>query len=510
MPGQRPKVVIIGAGFGGLDAAKTLRRTPADVVVVDRQNHHCFQPLLYQVATAALSPADVAWPIRHILRAQANATVLMEEVHGVDPSQKLLHTNFGDVTYDYLVIATGAMHSYFGHDEWADYAPGLKRIEDATRIRRSILIAFEQAELTTDAAAQRRLLTFVIVGGGATGVEMAGAIAEIARQTLAADFRHIDPRTARIVLIEAGPRLLPAFPTEQSDYVRTALERAGVEVKTDTRVTKCDAQGVDFEVGRIDAGTTIWAAGVVASPAARWLDAEADRAGRVKVGPDLSVPGHPDIFVIGDTAAVADASGRPVPGIAPAAKQMGHYVARVIAARIAGRPSARAISLHARRRTGDHRPPRGGGEIRPLALAGFIGWLFWSVVHIYFLIGLRNRFIVAFTWLWSYLTFQRGARLITRPGADAEKITRRLPVLGAFAGAIRVKRFLNQRRCPLVAHGGHRYATNKLGRHFYQLCRSSCYRLQVIQCFKSSPTIRAARIVTSLERPALLHPTGQS
>ncbi len=212
MPGQRPKVVIVGAGFGGLDAAKTLRRAPVDVVVIDRQNYHCFQPLLYQVATAALSPADVAWPIRHILRAQANATVLMEEVQGVDPAQKLLHTNYGDVAYDYLVIATGAKHSYFGHDEWADYAPGLKRIEDATRIRRSILIAFEQAELTTDAAERRRLLTFVIVGGGATGVEMAGAIAEIARQTLAVDFRRIDPRTARIALIEAGPRLLPSIP----------------------------------------------------------------------------------------------------------------------------------------------------------------------------------------------------------------------------------------------------------------------------------------------------------
>src|SRR5689334_10827241 len=298
MPGQRPKVVIIGAGFGGLEAAKMLRRTPADVVVVDRQNYHCFQPLLYQVATAALSPADVAWPIRHILRAQANVTVLMEEVHGVDPSQKLLYTNFGDIAYDYLVIATGAMHSYFGHDEWADYAPGLKRIEDATRIRRSILIAFEQAELVTDATEQRRLLTFVIVGGGATGVEMAGAIAEIARQTLAADFRRIDPRTARIALIEAGPRLLPTFPAEQSDYVRAALERAGVEVKTDMRVIKCDEKGIDLEAGRIDAGTTIWAAGVVASPAARWLDAEADRTGRMKVGPDLSVPEHPNIFVI--------------------------------------------------------------------------------------------------------------------------------------------------------------------------------------------------------------------
>jgi NADH:quinone reductase (non-electrogenic) len=313
------------------------------------------------------------------------------------------------------VIATGAMHSYFGHDEWADYAPGLKRIEDATRIRRSILIAFEQAELTTDAAAQRRLLTFVIVGGGATGVEMAGAIAEIARQTLAADFRYIDPRTARIVLIEAGPRLLPTFPTEQSDYVRTALERAGVEVKTDARVTKCDAQGIDFEVGRVDAGTTIWAAGVVASPAARWLDAEADRAGRVKVSPDLSVPRHPDIFVIGDTAAVVDASGRAVPGIAPAAKQMGHYVAKVIAARIAGRPSPAPFRYMHRGELATIGRRAAVVKFGQLDLRGIIGWLFWSVVHIYFLIGLRNRFIVAFTWLWSYLTFQRGARLITDP-----------------------------------------------------------------------------------------------
>ena len=422
MPGYRPKVVIVGAGFGGLEAAKTLRRTPADVVVVDRQNHHCFQPLLYQVATAALSPADVAWPIRHILRAQANVTVLMEEVHGVDPSQKLLHTNFGDVTYDYLVIATGAMHSYFGHDEWADYAPGLKRIEDATRIRRSILIAFEQAELMTDAAAQRRLLTFVIVGGGATGVEMAGAIAEVARQTLAADFRRIDPRTARIALLEAGPRLLPTFPAEQSDYVRAALERAGVEVKTDTRVIKCDVQGIDFEVGRIDAGTIIWAAGVVASPAARWLDAEADRAGRVKVGLDLSVPGHPDIFAIGDTAAVADLSGRPVPGIAPAAKQMGHYVAKLIAARIAGRPGDAPFRYKQVGELATIGRRAAVVNFGRLHLRGFIGWLFWSVVHIYFLIGLRNRFIVAFTWLWSYLTFQRGARLITNPEREFEQI----------------------------------------------------------------------------------------
>lgn len=418
---RRAQVVIIGGGFGGLEAARTLRRADVDITLVDRQNHHCFQPLLYQVATAALSPADVAWPIRHILRSQQNATVLMADVSGIDAQQKRVHTDGGDLSYDYLVIATGAMHSYFGHDEWSEVAPGLKRIEDATRIRRHILIAFEQAEIMSDPDEQRRLLTFVIVGGGATGVEMAGAIAEIARQTLAADFRRIDPRSARIVLIEAGPRLLPAFLPAQSDYVRDTLTRAGVTVMTDTMVTKCDACGVDLNSGRLDASTIIWAAGVVASPAARWLGAEADRAGRVKVEPDLSAPGHPNIFVIGDTAAVTDSERKPVPGIAPAAKQMGQYVGKLIAARIAGRSSTklfRYMHLGDLATIGRHAAVVKFGALR---LKGFIGWLFWSVAHIYFLIGLRNRFIVAFSWFWSYLTFQRGARLIIgRPTKDDE------------------------------------------------------------------------------------------
>jgi NADH dehydrogenase len=410
---QRPKVVIVGAGFGGLETAKALRRAPADLIVMDRENHHCFQPLLYQVATAALSPADVAWPIRHILRTQANVTVLMEEVTGIDTEHKRLRTTFGESPYDYLVIATGATHSYFGHDDWAPYAPGLKRIEDATRIRRSILIAFERAELTSDDAERSRLLTFVIVGGGATGVEMAGAIAEIARQTLAADFRRIDPRSARIILIEAGSRVLSTFPPAQSAYVREALTHAGVDIRTDTSVTKCDANGVDTSGGRIDAGTVIWAAGVVASPAARWLKADADRAGRVKVGPDLSLPGHPEIFVVGDTATVNDSHGHPVPGIAPAAKQMGRYVGKLIAARLAGRPvSAPFRYMHLGELATIGRRAA-VVKLGRLQLKGFIGWMFWSVAHIYFLIGLRNRFVVAFTWLWSYLTFQRGARLIT-------------------------------------------------------------------------------------------------
>jgi NADH:ubiquinone reductase (H+-translocating) len=415
VPEHRARVVIVGAGFGGLQAAKALRRVEADVIVIDRQNHHCFQPLLYQVATAALSPADVAWPIRHILRDQANTTVLMETVEGVDTGARRLRTNFGEIPYDYLVIATGAMHSYFGHDEWSDVAPGLKRIDDATRIRRSILIAFEQAEAMAELAEKCRLLTFVIVGGGATGVEMAGAIAEIARQTLAADFRRIDPRTARIVLVEAGPRLLPTFPPELSDYAHKALERAGVEIQTETRVTNCDRHGVDTDGGRIEACTLVWAAGVIASPAAQWLAVEADRAGRVKVGPDLSVPGHPEIFVIGDTAMVMESGGRLVPGIAPAAKQMGNHVGRQIAARIAGRGGDapfRYMHLGDLATIGRRAAVVKFGRLQ---LRGFIGWVFWSVVHIYFLIGLRNRFVVAFTWAWDYLTFQRGARLIIEP-----------------------------------------------------------------------------------------------
>jgi len=408
-----PRVVIVGAGFGGLEAAKALRSATADVTVIDRDNHHCFQPLLYQVATAALSPADVAWPIRHILRDQTNTTVLMEDVVAVDAARKCVRTTVAEIPYDYLVLATGATHSYFGHDDWAAVAPGLKRIEDATRIRRRILIAFERAEATADREAQNRLLTFVIVGGGATGVEMAGAIADIARQTLAADFRHIDPRAARIVLIEAGPRLLPAFPPDLSDYVRTTLMNAGVDVRTDTMVTNCDAGGVDTNAGRIDASTVIWAAGVVASPAGRWLGAETDRAGRVKVGPDLSLPGHPEIFAIGDTAAVSNGDGRPVPGIAPAAKQMGQYVGKLIAARIAGQPAGKPFRY---RHLGDLATiGRRAAVVKfgRLRLKGFIGWAFWSVAHIYFLIGLRYRFMVAFTWFWDYLTFQRGARLIT-------------------------------------------------------------------------------------------------
>jgi NADH dehydrogenase len=412
MSPQRPKVVIVGAGFGGIEAATALSRVAVDVILLDRQNHHCFQPLLYQVATAALSPAEIAWPIRHMLRQQRNATVFMTEAEAVDLTGRFVETSAGPISYDYLVVATGATHSYFGHDDWAKFAPGLKRIEDATRIRRSILLAFEQAELAGNDAERQRLLTFVIVGGGATGVEMAGAIAEIARQTLANDFRRIDPRNSRIILLEAGPRVIPTLPEDLSQYAERALTRMGVDVRTSTRVIGCDACGVDADHGRIDASTIIWAAGVVASPAASWLGAAHDRAGRVLVRPDLSVPDHPEVFVIGDAAAIHGDDGEPVPGVAPAAKQMGDYVGRLIAARLAGKslPAFRYRNLGELATIGRRAAVVKFGRLH---LKGFIGWLFWSFAHIYFLIGVKNRFIVAFTWLWDYLTFQRGARLIT-------------------------------------------------------------------------------------------------
>ncbi len=411
-PTKRPQVVIVGAGFGGLEACRALSGADADVTLVDAQNHHCFQPLLYQVATAALSPGDIAWPIRAIVRGQKNVRVIMAQVTAIDVAAHRVHTTELDLPYDYLVLATGATHSYFGHDDWAPFAPGLKHISDATEIRRRFLLAFERAEVVEDKAQQARLLTFVIVGGGATGVEMAGAIAEVARRTLQHDFRRIDPRTSRIVLIEAGPRLLPTFPQALSDYARRSLEAMGVEVELNRKVIGCDALGVTLDGGRVEAGTVIWAAGVVASPAAKWLDAPRDGAGRIKVNPDLSVPGHNKIFAIGDTALVVQQSGKPVPGIAAAAKQMGHYVGGVIAARIRGRT---AHDPFVYRHLGDLATIGRKSAVVKLGvfqLTGFLGWLFWSAVHIYFLIGLRNRFVVALNWLWSYLTFQRGARLI--------------------------------------------------------------------------------------------------
>jgi NADH dehydrogenase len=418
---QRPQVVIVGAGFGGLEASKALAKVDVDVTLVDASNHHCFQPLLYQVATAALSPADVAWPIRAIMRHQKNVRVIMARVTGIDVAARRVHTSELDLTYDYLVLATGAAHSYFGHDDWAPFAPGLKHIADATEIRRRFLLAFERAEVVEDAAERARLLTFVIVGGGATGVEMAGAIAEVARRTLKHDFRRIDPRNSRIVLIEAGPRLLPTFSTSLSDYAARSLRHMGVEVQLGRKVIGCDARGVALDSGRVEAATVVWAAGVVASPAATWIGAERDRAGRIKVNADLSVPGRPEIFAIGDTATVTDRHGRPVPGIAPAAKQMGHYVGEVIAARVRGREVPLPFAYRHLSDLATIGRKSAVVKLGPVQLTGFIGWLFWSAVHIYFLIGLRNRFVVALNWLWNYVTFQRGARLIgaTPPSVSA-------------------------------------------------------------------------------------------
>lgn len=412
---HRPKVVIIGGGFGGIEAAKALAHAPVDVVLVDRQNHHCFQPLLYQVATAALSPADIAWPIRSILSRQDNVRVLMAQVSGIDTAAKVVRAGPLSLPYDYLVLATGVTHSYFGHDEWGPTAPGLKSIEDARLIRGRFLLAFERAEITEDERERRRLLTFVIVGGGPTGVEMAGSIAEVASRTLRSDFRRIDPATSRIVLVEAGPRLLPALPENLSLYAQRALERMGVEVLLKTAVTGCDSKGVSFAGGGIDSATVIWAAGVAASPAARWIDAEHDRAGRIKVNSDLSIPQQRNIFVAGDLASAQDKAGRPLPGTAPAAKQMGRYIGNFIAARASGRADPPPFVY---RHYGDLATIGRKAAVVKLGrfeLTGFIGWLFWSVAHIYFLIGIRNRFVIAVTWLWSYLTFRRGARLISVP-----------------------------------------------------------------------------------------------
>jgi len=410
--------VIVGAGFGGLEAARALARAPVSVTLVDRRNHHLFQPLLYQVATAVLSPGDIAWPVRTIFRRQPNVLVLMSEVDGVDVAARAVHTHSGLILpYDALVIATGATHSYFGHDEWSGNAPGLKTVEDATELRRRLLLAFEQAEQVSGQEKRRRLLTFVVVGGGPTGVELAGAIAELAHHTLRREFRRADPDSARILLIEAGPRILPDFPEDLSTNAARSLQRMGVEIRTGLPVTAIDEAGVRLEGGeRIASGNVIWAAGVVASPAARWLGAEHDHAGRVVVGPDLSVPGHPEIFVIGDTASVHDAKGRPVPGIAPAAKQMGRYVGGLIAARAKGAPALPPFAYHHYGNLATIGRRAAVVELGRIRLTGLIGWWFWGIAHIWYLIGFRSRIAVSFNWLWSYLTFQRGARLITGDG----------------------------------------------------------------------------------------------
>ncbi len=408
------RVVIVGAGFGGLETTYRLARAPVQITLIDRRNHHLFQPLLYQVATASLATSEIAWPIRYLLRDRPEVTTLFATVAGVDPESKLVRLEDGSaLAYDTLVLATGARHAYFGHDEWETYAPGLKTLEDATTIRRHILVAFERAERETDPERRAARLTFVVIGAGPTGVELAGTIAELAQHTLPGDFRNIDTRKARVVLIEAGPRVLAGFADDLSAYAQASLERIGVEVVLGQAVTECTREGVVYGGKKLNAKTIIWAAGVRASPAAEWLGAPADRAGRVQVEPDLTVPGHPEIFAIGDTVTIAAWNGKPVPGIAPAAKQEGRYVAAAIKARLRGGtlPPFRYKHSGSLAQIGKRLAVIDFGRIK---LRGAIAWWIWGIAHIYFLIGLRHRLSVALSWLWIYLRDQRAARLITQ------------------------------------------------------------------------------------------------
>jgi NADH dehydrogenase len=417
------RVVIIGAGFGGLSAAVALKAPEFQVTLIDQHNYHLFQPLLYQVATAALSPADIAGPVRSIVRDHRNVSVILAQVSGIDLARNEVLAEGRRIPFDDLIIATGARHAYFGHDDWAAHAPGLKTIDDATYLRRRILLAFEKAETEPDPAERRRLLNFVIVGGGATGVEMAGAIAELAKRALAADFRVIDPRSARVILVEAGPRLLPSFDPSLSAAAQRSLGKLGVEIRLGASVTDVDSSGVAVGAERIESRTVIWAAGVMASPAGRWLEAETDRAARVIVNADLTVPGHPNIFVIGDTAHLPMPDGNLLPGVAPVAKQQGKYVAKLLLARTEGRtfPPFHYRDYGALATIGRKSAVIQMGRIK---MQGFIAWVLWCVAHIYFLIGFRNRLAVALHWLWNYVTFQRGTRLITGvTGSRVEDMT---------------------------------------------------------------------------------------
>lgn len=415
--GRRPRVVIVGAGFAGLSAARALARTPVDIVLVDRHNYHVFQPLLYQVATAGLSPADIAAPIRSILRRQRNVTIVLGTVRGIDKENRAVRLGERRIGFDYLVLATGARHSYFGHDDWESVAPGLKTIDDATAIRRKVLLALERAESSEDEGERRRLTTFAIIGAGPTGVELAGAIAELVKVALAADFRRIDPSMSRILLVEAGPRILPSFPGRLSAVAQRALAKLGVELRLGAAVTDCGEAGLVIGGERIAAGTILWAAGVAASPAAAWLDAAHDRNGRVTVEADLSLPGDCNIFVIGDTAHARDPAGKPFPGVAPVAKQQGSFVARAIIADLQGRTRRGVFRYRDFGNLATIGRKAAVADFGFARLSGRLAWLLWGAVHIYFLIGFRNRLAVVLDWLWAYVTFQRGARLIT--GADA-------------------------------------------------------------------------------------------
>jgi len=410
----RPHVVIVGAGFAGLYAAQALRDAPLRVTVVDRRNHHLFQPLLYQVATAVLSPADIAQPIRSILRDQANATVLLGDVTDLDVDARQVVLGEDRLVYDYLILAPGTSHAYFGHDEWEPLAPGLKSLEDAVEIRRRVLMAFEEAEREDDPRRRDALLTFVVVGGGPTGVELAGAIAEIARFALAKDFHRIDPTKARVILLEAADRLLLTFPETLGKKAAAQLQRLGVDLHFGKPVTDIRPGLVRMGETEIAAGTVLWAAGVKASALARALGAALDRAGRVQVEKDLSVPGRPEIFVVGDLATLTDAKGKPLPGTAPAAIQEGRWAAENVIRRVAGEQT-RPFKYRDRGNMATIGRHSAVADIKGLRLSGFVAWLAWAIVHVFNLIGFRNRVLVSIQWLWSYLTFQRGARLITNP-----------------------------------------------------------------------------------------------
>ena len=409
-----PHVVVVGAGFGGMKVAHGLRLAACRVTIIDKRNYHLFQPLLYQVATASLSPADVATPIRALFRDQHNVRVLLGEVTGVDTAtRQIILTDGARIDYDYLVLATGARHSYFGRDDWEPYAPGLKQIDDATAIRRRLLLAFEQAENCADSEERQRLLTFIIVGGGPTGVELAGAIAELARHGLSGEFRNIDPAKARVLLVQSAPRLLPAFPEALSEVSAQSLRTLGVEVLTKSRVEKVDAEGALVSGQRIGSRTVFWAAGVMASPAAQWLGAEADSAGRLKVGPDLTVPGLSNVFAVGDTALSEAWDGKPVPGLAPAAKQQGVYVARIIKARLEGRTHLPPFRYRHLGNLATIGRQAAVVEFGGFKLSGALAWWLWGVAHVFFLVDPRKRLSVAIEWFWAYLTYKRGTRLIT-------------------------------------------------------------------------------------------------
>ena len=410
---KKPRVVIVGSGFGGLEAAKKLACKDVQVTVIDRTNYHLFQPLLYQVATAALSPADIAAPVRAVLSKCRNVEVILAEVQSVDVDAKKVKTVDLDIDYDYLILATGARHSYFGHDEWEKLAPGLKSLEDAIELRRRILLAFEYAEKTTDEATRRAALNFVIIGGGPTGVEMAGAIAEISRHTLAKDFRHIDPSQARVILIEGEPRLLAAYPEDLSASARKQLEDLGVEVRTGARATKLSEAGVQVNGEFIPCRVKIWAAGNNASFVGKTLGAPVDRVGRVIVNDDLTIPGHPEVQVIGDLANFPHQTGQPLPGISPVAMQQGRYAARNVLTMTQGRKPQR-FRYWDKGTMATIGRNKAVADLRFMHLSGLPAWLAWLFVHIVFLVGFRNRLLVLFQWAWAYLTFDKGARLITR------------------------------------------------------------------------------------------------